>query len=92
MTQDEIRLITYAVRAAIKPDLDVIHGRVTELATTVSAIDERLHHIPTKSDMANAVVLHSTRCAAGRRWVWGIFLGLPAVALATYGIVSAIVG
>lgn len=93
MTDDTITrvssAVTDAVKAALKPDIDELkkeqrrlHHRVTQLATSTAAIDERTKHLMTDADVKDEVARHGSQCAAGRRWVWGVVLGLPAVFVA----------
>lgn len=90
MTDETIHLITAAVSTALKPELDALHGRVTEVAKTVSAIDERTAHMPTQSDMHLAVASHASSCGAKRRWSIGVVLGLPALAAALTIVIKAL--
>jgi hypothetical protein len=78
--------IVALVQLALRPELNNIHGRVTELAKSTSKIDERTEHMPTKDDMhgaiKSAIKSHHAGCESSRRWIWGIALGLPATLLA----------
>jgi hypothetical protein len=91
MTQAEITLITNAVLVAIDPALASIHEKINAVALSVSAIEERTSkHMPTRDQVAIAIEAHVTACRSSRRWMWGIILGLPAVAASVAAIAQAL--
>jgi hypothetical protein len=91
MTRSEIKSITDSVLVAINPALGDIHEKINEVAKSVSAIEERTSkHMPTREQVAIAIEAHVTACRSSRRWLWGVILGLPAVAASVAAIVQAL--
>jgi hypothetical protein len=91
MTQSELRSITDSVIVAINPILGDIHEKINAVALSVSAIEERTSkHMPTRDQVAIAIEAHVTACRSSRRWMWGIILGLPAVAASVAAIAQAL--
>jgi hypothetical protein len=52
--------------------IDILHGRITEVVTTVACIDERTSHMPTCDDMNKAIDARISKLEAKRRWSIGI--------------------
>jgi len=91
MTRDTLDDITNAVVVAMDPRLSEIHEKINAVAISVSAIEERTSkHMPTKEQVALAIDAHVLACRASRRWVWGVILGLPAVAASVAAIVQSL--
>jgi hypothetical protein len=91
MTHADIQIITDAVRVAMNPSLGEIHEKINDVAKSVAAIDERtLRHMPTREQVAIAIDAHVSACRSSRRWLWGVILGLPAVAASAAAIVQAV--
>jgi hypothetical protein len=86
---DEMKAITDAVLVAINPALGAIHEKINAVAKSVSTIEERTQHMPTREQVSVAIESHATSCRSSRRWMWGIILGLPAVVAGVAAIVEA---
>lgn len=70
--------------------LEKIEDLLNRMAVSIASVEEHIKHVPTKSDMHLAIQSHWSQCSSKRRWIWGVILGLPAVAVATYSLLRAI--
>jgi hypothetical protein len=90
MTVTELKSITDAVRVALLPDFAGLHEKINVVSESVAVIDERTSkHMPTREQVALAIEAHVVACRSSRRWLWGVILGLPAVAASVAAIVQA---
>ena len=92
MTDETHELLIGAVKDALRPEFDQLHGRITEVGNDTATIKERTMHMPTKADMIAGIQSHAVRCAAGRRWKWGLWVAVPGGLAAIWGLWTAFSG
>lgn len=89
MTRSEIQSITDSVRVALNPDFAALHEKINDVVESVSAINERTNHMPTKDEVTRAIIDHVVACGSKRRWGLSILLALPATAASIVALVAA---
>jgi len=90
MTRSEIQSVTNSIRVALLPDFAELHEKINGVSESVAAIEERTSkHMPTREQVAIAIEAHVTTCRSSRRWLWGVILGLPAIAASVAAIAQA---
>ena len=77
------------------PDMDpveLVKQYWTEVGKDTAAINERTKHMPTKADMIAGIQSHAVKCAANRRWKWGLWVAVPGGVAALWGLWTAFSG
>lgn len=78
----------------IERKIEKIDELLNRMAVSMSAVEERVKHVPMKSDMLLAIKSHWDQCSAKRssrnRWLLGFLIGLPTVVITVAEILRSI--